>query len=123
MDRDFTRLGLDTQIDYQGFRVNAAWIDTEDRNAGNTADVQNKAWYTQASYVFKKNNQPTFVPLLRFDQYEKANGTQSYSELTLNVGYYVRKNVKAYLEYWDQTDVPTGFVKDNRTTLQIEVAF
>ena len=122
-DRDYSRVGIDTQFSFRNYRFNAAWLNAKDDNVGNTNEDENSAWYIQGYYIFKQNNRPSWVPLVRFDQYESTNGTQEFSELTLNVAYYFRSNIKGYIEYWDQTDVPAGVTADSRFTLQLEVSF
>lgn len=122
-DRDYSRVGADIQADIKGLRLNAVWMQGKDRNSSNTNDDKNNAWYVQGYYAFKKNGTPTYVPLVRVDQYETTNDTKEYTEITMSLGYVFRKNVKGFIEYWDQTDVPTGEKKDNRITVQLEVAF
>jgi hypothetical protein len=61
--------------------------------------------------------------LVRFDRYETNDGADSFSELTLNIGYYFTQNIKGYIEYWDRFDTPTSVPEDNRITLQVVAAF
>jgi len=64
---------------------------------------------------------PTWVQLVRLDNYERNDSTHEYNELTLNVTHYLAQNIKAYIEYWNRFDTPTGIDKDNRLTLQLYV--
>ena len=123
LTRDFRRLGLDFQADYNDFRFMGVFLGAEDDS--NTAGVteNNNAWYLQALYVLSKNSSPWIVPLIRVDSYEKNDGAADYSELTLNSSYYFTQNIKAIAEYWTQVDVPDTVEKDNRFTVQISAAF
>ncbi|NOY39651.1 MAG: hypothetical protein GXO95_05360 [Nitrospirae bacterium] len=123
LTRDFRRLGLDFQADYNDFRFMGVFLGAEDDT--NTAGVteNNNAWYLQALYVVSKNSSPWIVPLIRVDSYEKNDGAADYSELTLNSSYYFTQNIKAIAEYWTQVDVPDTVEKDNRLTVQISAAF
>lgn len=121
--RDFTRFGFDAQVDYQNFRLMGAYISANDDNAAATAEVDNTAWYITGAYIYKRDNRPFLVPMVRFDQYEKNDGADDYSELTLNVSYYFKENVKIFAEYWNQLDVPAGSTEDERITLQIAIGF
>jgi len=120
--RDFRRLGLDFQADYNDFRFMGVFLSAEDDNAAG-AKEKNNAWYFQALYVMSKNSRPWIVPLIRVDSYEKNDGNDQYSELTLNSSYYFTQNIKAMAEYWTQVDVPDTETKDNRLTIQISAAF
>jgi len=66
---------------------------------------------------------PTWVPLIRYDSYERNDGNDQFNELTLNVGYYFRENAKGFIEYWQQLDTPDGVFEDSRLTLQMKVGF
>ena len=123
VDRDYRRSGMDFQIDVAGARVLAAYLKAEDDNAGATATVENDAWYAQGVYVFHENGRPTWVPLLRYDSYQKSNGTQEYKEAVLNLTYYFTQNIKGFVEYWKQLDIPAGQTEDQRLTLQFVAAF
>jgi hypothetical protein len=123
-NREYTRTGIDFQGDFADARVQAAYVAATDDNATNTAEDENSAMTLQGFYTFKtKEGKPTFVPLVRFDSYEQNDGNDEYQELTLNVTYYLKENVKAYVEYWNQMDAPDGVDKDSRVTLQAYVGF
>jgi hypothetical protein len=124
--RDFNRRGLDAQADIGNARIQAAFIKAEDDNSTlpvPTSKDKNDAWSIQGIYVFKVGKRPTWVPVIRLDNYEKSAGVDEYTELTLNLTRYFTQNIKAYIEYWDQLDVPTGEKEDRRLTLQIVAAF
>lgn len=122
--RNFSRTGVDFQADFLNnqARVMGAFVKAKDDRTTPGED-KNDAWYAQGLYVFKDKDRPTWVPLLRYDSYEKANGVDKYDELTLNLGYYFTQNVKGFVEYWKQLDVPASKKEDNRWTLQLYVAF
>ena len=124
--RDFNRRGVDTQIDIGNARIQAAFIKAEDDNStlpAPTSKDKNDAWSIQGMYVFKDARRPTWVPVVRLDNYEQSAGADEYTELTLNLTRYFTQNIKAYVEYWDQLDVPTGKKEDKRLTLQLIAAF
>jgi predicted porin len=123
VDRDYTRFGIDAQADIGNFRVQGVYMKAEDDNATSTATDENDAWYVQGQYTMMDKGRPTFVPLVRFDNYEKNDGQDEYREFTLNLGYYFTQNIKGYLEYWDRYDTPTGVAEDDRVTVQFDAAF
>lgn len=121
-ERDFSRYGFDIQVDYSNVRLTGAYLHAkDDREASGSED--NKAWYTQAFYVWKKDARALIVPLVRFDSYEENDGDDKYEELTMHIGYYFTENIKGFVEYWTQTDKPDDVTRDNRISLQIVAAF
>lgn len=123
VDRDYTRFGLDAQADISNFRVQGLYVSAKDDNATATASEKNDAWYVQGHYTMIKNGRPTFVPLVRFDGYEKNDGSDKYKEFTVNLGYYFTQNIRGWIEYWDRYDTPAGVDKDSRVTLQFDLGF
>lgn len=130
IDRDFSRYGIDAQAEFPlsfgplsgNLRLQGVYLQAEDERATNGQE-DNTAWYGQGWYAVTKGDRPTWVPLIRFDNYERNDGREDFQELTLNLGYYFTENIKAFAEYWDQLDVPSGVDEDSRFTLQLEVAF
>lgn len=129
-NRGYSRLGIDAMADIGNSRVSAAFVSGDDEVCGmvNCAGVavtedNNHAlsvqWYHTIPGI---GNGPGIVPLVRVDHYDQADGTQEFSELTLNLGFYFRENAKVYLEYWDRFKAPSGS-EDNRITLQAYVGF
>ncbi len=117
---DFRRTVIDTQTDLKNIRIQAAYAIAEDNTLGGTET--NNAFSIQAYNIIKtKKGMPTWVQLVRVDNYEKNNGSHKYNEFTLNVTHYLTQNIKAYIEYWDRFDTPTGINKNNRLTLQLYV--
>ena len=95
--RDYTRYGVDFQADLNSgagtTRLQGAFVSGTDRNAALTADEDNDAFSLQAFHIFKtETGRPTWVPLIRFDSYEKNNGGDQYEELTLNLTRYIGQN-------------------------------
>ncbi len=124
--RNFSRRGVDAQVDIGSARIQAAFLKAEDDNStlpAPTSKDKNDAWSIQGMYVFKDAKRPTWAPLVRLDNYEKSAGADEYKALTLNLTRYFTQNIKAYVEYWDQLDVPAGQKEDKRLTLQLIAAF
>jgi len=123
-DREYTRSGIDFQGDFSNSRIQAAYVAAADDNVTKSDEVKNNALSLQWFHTFKtKDGTPTFVPVVRFDSYEKNDGNDEYQDMTLNLTYYMKENVKGYVEYWNQTDAPDGEDKDSRITLQFYVGF
>lgn len=124
-DADYSRLSFDTQIDIADFRLMGVFMQAEDDyvTANGTRSGDNDAWYLQGQYMFSKGGRPTFVPMIRVDNYEKNDGAEEYKEITLNLGYYFTENIRGFLEYWDQYDVPGNKDEDSRFTVQVEATF
>ena len=122
-DRDYTRLGLDSQIDIGGIRLMGSFVAATDDDATATAEEDNNAWYLQGQYAFKDKGRPTTVAILRFDDYEENNGVDTFSAATANVTYYFTENIKGFIEYYDLYDAPTPDDEFSRVTVQAEAAF
>lgn len=125
-DADYTRLSFDSQIDIANFRFMGVYTQAEDDvidGNGSVTQEDNDAFYLQGQYMFMQDGRPTFVPMVRFDQYEKKDGAEEYKEYTLNLGYYFTENIRGYIEYWDRYDVPKGKSEDDRLTVQVEAVF
>lgn len=121
--RDYQRVGIDAQADIGDARVQLMFISGSDDTTTPGTEVDNDAMTLQAYYVFKTSNgAPTWVPLIRFDNYDKNNGADSFDELTLNVTYYFEQNIKGYIEYWDRS-APIAANDDDRVTIQLAVGF
>jgi len=74
-------------------------------------------------HVFKDGKRPSWVPIVRYDTYEKNNGKDDFSELTLNLTHYFKQNIKGYVEYWKQLNTPDTVTEDDRVTAQLSVGF
>lgn len=127
-NRDFSRTGIQFQADVVDLRIQGLFMaGTDDRAAGDPrgpGEDDNNAYSLQAFYTIVDDSlRPTWVPLIRLDSYETNDGLDSFDELTLNVSYYFRQNIKGYLEYWNRYDAPTAAQEDSRITLQIVAAF
>ena len=119
-DLGFSRVGFDFQADIVGTRLQALFTSGTDDKAGG-GDERNNAVSVQGMYF--GSGAPGWVPVVRYDTYEKNDGGDSYGELTLNLTRYFAPNVKGYVEYWKQVDVPGGVDKIDRLTAQLAVAF
>lgn len=121
---EYQRLGVDAQVDIGSARVQLAVVSaTDDDVATPGAELDNDSISLQAYFVMKsKSGAPTWVPLVRFDSYDKNNGTEDYNEVTVNIARYITQNSKAYLEYWDRSG-PTEADDADRITLQLAVGF
>jgi len=120
--RKFSRLSMDGQFDIGNIRITGVYMQAkDDTDAG--GEVSNNSYYLQGFYRFMENGRPTLVPLVRLENYEKNNGQDNYSLLTLNLSYYFDENVKGFIEYRDTYDTPAAVATDNTTTVQLEVVF
>lgn len=122
VDRDFSRFGVDLQAQYQNLRLQGAYMKANDDRNGVGKD-ENEAWYIEGLYTVKLNGRPVFVPSVRYDSYQRNDGSDRFGELVLNLAYYHKENIRAFVEYWTQVDAPAGFDKNNRFTFQIELGF
>lgn len=121
--RDFSRYGVDFQADVGNARLQAAWVKAKDDRVGAPGQDTNNAFSIQGMYVIKNSPRPVWVPIVRYDQYERDDGASEYKELTLNLTHYFTENIKGMVEYWDQLDVPAGKTEDNRITVQLVAGF
>jgi hypothetical protein len=127
-DSEYSRLGIDAQIDAASFRVMGAYVlATDDAAAGGEArasgEETNSAFYVQALYALRQESRPVLVPLIRYDGYEMNDGEEQYGDVTLHVSYYAIQNVKLSAEYWGGVTVPEGVDESSRVTRQLVAAF
>lgn len=133
IDRSYSRYGIDSQIDIANSRLDLAYITGKDDVCGvtdctglTTSEVDNDAYSVQWFYTFTTEaGRPTFVPTIRYDHFEtnQASGDNAdFDDFVVNLAYYIRENVKAYVEYWDRSG-PTSAEDDSRFTLQAHVGF
>jgi len=128
--RNYSRYGIDSQVEVANSRINLAYIQGSDDVCGEpdctglaTTEEDNDAWSAQWFYTFTtEDGRPTFVPLVRYDRFESDDGSSVSKDLTLNLTYYFRENVKAYIEYRDH-NAPTSAEDDSRVTLQAYFGF
>lgn len=124
---DYKRYGLDFQGDLESqigvSRLQAGFVRGEDDVLAGTGEEDNDVWSVQFMHFFAtETGKPTWVPIIRYESYEKNDGKDSYDELTLNLTRYIGQNAKAYIEYWDRVDSPSD-QDDDRLTVQISVGF
>lgn len=123
VDRDFDRTALDIQAVIQkSLTITAVVMSATDDNPTATAELENDAMYIQAFYVDRSNGRTNWAPLIRYDSYDKNDGAESISEITLGMNYYFSDNVRGMFEYWDRAGEGTT-ADDNRITLQLLAAF
>ncbi len=122
VDRDFTRFGIDAQADLGEIRLLGSFLRATDDNSAGSNEDENNAVFIEARYTFEKEGRPTFVPLLRLDSYEKNDGQDDYTEITVQLSCYFTQNSRGFIEYWNQ-NAPGSGNDDDMLTLQAEVAF
>ncbi len=115
---DFTRIGVDLQVEIgESFNLLGAYLASKDDLPGNLEE-KNNSFYGEMFWVFYNTalNSPSFVPLVRIENYERANGDISFTDISLNLSYYVTQNVRLSVEYWSNLSTPDGVDKNNRIT-------
>jgi hypothetical protein len=116
---DFNRYGFDLQAEI-GDSLNVLFVylfANDELTLGSGVDEKNNSFYGELFWVFyNKRKSPSFVPLVRIENYQKNDGEIDYMDLSLNLSYYLAQNVKLSLEYWTNLSVPDGIEKGNRIT-------
>ena len=121
---DFERFGLDGHVDYKDLRIFAAYVRSQDKIKDGRPDEDNDFASVQAFYSIKDGNaNPRWVPLVRYDGYERNDGREDFADLTAQLTYYLMPNVKIFGQYTAQLKTPSGVDKVNRFTLQLQAAF
>ncbi|MFA5910672.1 MAG: hypothetical protein WC815_17975 [Vicinamibacterales bacterium] len=113
--QDYTRSGVDVQIDTNGFTANAVWYRAKEDLAATLVEQENDAWYVQALYTT-----PTkipIVPVVRLESVESGNGQARTTQLALALVGYVRGNINVSLDYTKQLKVPGTAAKTNRFSI------
>lgn len=128
-DLSFTRYGVDLQFEYVGANLLFAYVRAEDDRVGTWVSTNNN-WYVEGFYAFDREDLESIglpgaaiVPTFRVDRYERSDGMNDFTDLTLNLSYYVWDNVRVYTEYFTNLDTPTGVEERWRWTVQVEVGF
>ena len=122
-ERDYQRIGFDAQADIGNTRVQFAFVSGTDDTTTPGTEVDNDVISLQAYHVMKTaTGTPTWVPLIRFDSYDKKDGAETIDEVTLNLTRYFEQNIKGYIEYWDRSG-DGGTADDDRVTVQAVVGF
>lgn len=122
---DFSRYGFDLQAEVGSLNLLFVYLlAQDDLSTEGTLEEKNNSLYGEIFWVFhNKNASPTLVPLVRLENYEKNDGNISYTDLTLNLSYYLSQNVKLSAEYWTNLSVPDGLDKGNRITAFFTLLF
>jgi hypothetical protein len=116
---DFKRYGFDVQVELGDFKAYGMYMRLED-TGGDPSDPQDLTQdlgYVEAMYVLHPSGLPMIVPVARLDFLDGR------TDLTANLQFYIKQNIKAYIEYWTNLDVPGGSSKDNRIVIQAEMGF
>ncbi len=116
---DFNRYGFDLQAEIgDSFNLFFVYLFASDELAlGTGVDEKNNSFYGELFWVFyNKKQSPSFVPLVRIENYEINDGVDTYTDLTANLSYYLSQNVKLSVEYWANVSVPAGVTKGDRIT-------
>ena len=121
-DRDYTRTSLDVQATVNNLVLTGAYLNAEDDNTASTAQIENTAFFVQATYIIGDGGRATWVPLVRYDVYEKNNGAEDIKELTATVSHYFTENIQGFIEFWNRSGDGTT-LDDDRLTLQLMAAF
>ncbi len=123
--RDYDRTGLDFQFDFDNTRVTGGFVTaSDDIGGGVPGQTDNTAISLQAFHTVRsKSGRPTWVPLVRYDTYEKNDGNDSFDEITFSLSYYFVENAKGFIEFWQQLDRTDGDEEDSRFTVQAQVGF
>jgi hypothetical protein len=126
---DFRRVGIDLQARFGGLSLLGAslWAKDDKFTGG---DESNNAWYVEAFHTIGADSLRAIgiplhmvVPIVRVDRYEKKDGKDKFTDLTLNLSFYPWQNVKLYAEYFASLERPSGVASDWRWTVQAELAF
>jgi hypothetical protein len=110
--QEYSRAGVDLQVDSHGFTANALWYRAKENLATTLVNQKNSAWYIQTLYVT-----PTTVPIVpvfRYESVESNSGLASTQSVALALIAYVRENINVSIDYTKQTKVPPGASKSNR---------
>jgi hypothetical protein len=125
----FNRWGFDLQAEYVGANLLFAFVRQEDDRSGTWA-ATNNLWYVEGLYAFDQDDMKSIglplasiVPNFRVDVWEKADGTEDFTDLTFNLSVYPWENVRFYLEYFNRVDEPMGEDEPSRVTVQVEIGF
>ncbi|HED13911.1 MAG TPA: hypothetical protein ENI62_09715 [Gammaproteobacteria bacterium] len=121
-DLSFSRVGVDTQMDFGALRLTGVYLTAKDDLVSSTQSESNSNAYVQAMY-FGKAGDHTVVPMLRFESTQSNDGKDETKRMTLGATYYVLENLRATIEYANDTSVPAGESKGSSFAVQIHAAF
>jgi hypothetical protein len=124
----YSRVGVDALVELAGATARAALVRSYDKNLSSNALENNSGAYAELFYTFKKEDSPTWVPLLRQDWYQTNDGRRQFAGFTAQVSRYFLENARGFLEYNADT-VQTGASgaprprKNHRWLAQLELGF
>lgn len=117
LDQDFTRFGIDFNVETGGFQAYGLWLNTDADVDALGTEVSNDAAYVEALYLFQRNNRPTFYPVLRWQSVETNDGADNIDAIAALFGGYLRPNINLNLEYFKTTEHPNPASETYRWTL------
>ena len=123
---DFTRAGIDFQLQYDTFSVFGNWMRASDDltvTPDNVVSQSNDAFSVTGLFTWMKNKRPIIVPIVRIDSYDLDGGDLSYTDATFNLTFFPLGNWNVGLEFWANLSTPSGIAKDHRTTLLFTAVF
>ena len=115
----FSRSGFYFQIEKGGFNAYGVVMQASD----DLLDGSDDSWtvgYVEGFYVIPLQKIPMIVPLVRFDFLDDFTGTNDIAAI---LNFYLTQNIKAYFEWWQNLSAPDGREKNNRATIQVDLAF
>jgi hypothetical protein len=118
---DLSRWGVDFNLRFSDLYLLGMFMNAEEKLTG--ASMNNNAAYVEALYTLRKDGRPFFVPLLRYDWTELNDGSDTFSAITAQAGFYVVENAKVALEYNQELDVAPGKDTLYRVTLLLDIGF
>jgi len=122
VERKFTRTSVDAQADFGDLRVMGAFMLATGDNETATQEEKNRAAFGEARYIISQNGRPLWMPLLRVDSYQRNDGADDYFELTLHLSYYIKQNVRTFVEFLNKS-APDSANDDYTLTAQVEMGF
>ncbi|GBE09425.1 hypothetical protein BMS3Bbin11_00412 [bacterium BMS3Bbin11] len=121
-DRNFSRYGVDTQLDFGSVRLTGVYLSAEDDLVNSNSSETNVDYYAQAVYYGNVGGH-LIAPLVRFQSSEVNDGKDVTKGYVAGVSYYFLENFKGSIEYGSDTSVPSGETESSNFTLQLHAAF
>lgn len=128
---DFSRAGIDFQLQYDTFSVFGNWMHASDDlfddanvpGGPNFDTLTNDVYTVTGLYTWVRNKRPIVVPIVRIESFDVADGSESFTNGTFNLTFYPIANWNVSLEFWANLSTPSGVSKDHRTTLLFNAVF
>jgi len=116
VDLDFRRSGFEFQLEQGRLTLYGLVMNARDDRLEGGSESTTVA-YVESFYAIPLERIPMIVPLARIDALKDT------TDLTLQLNVYLLDNIKAYAEWWQNVESPSGVRKRNRFTVQIDFAF